>query len=146
MRKFSPSFLLIPSFLLSSFPYSVLEGSFYAKCDQSSEPFFVIVRRIFLSSWTLSKTSSFFTRSVQLISCILPSTIHDFLPISDLLSEVSKTRLHKKMYSICCMSLTSTQRRKIPFICTCDYGMKPLHSLGGHSLAFHRGGPSSIPV
>jgi hypothetical protein len=56
-------FLLFPS--VTSF-----RRQFYATCNQSSYSSFFIVCRIFLSSLTACNTS-FFTRSVQIIFCIL---------------------------------------------------------------------------
>ena len=60
-----PSLLSFPLFFLH---WRVLEGSSYARCDQSF--LLCIVCSTFLSSLTLSNTS-FLKRSVQLIICIL---------------------------------------------------------------------------
>jgi hypothetical protein len=69
------------------------------------------VWRIFLSSLTFYNTSSFLTRSVQLIfSILLQHYFKNFPGISDLFSEVSKFHHHTKLHSKCNFLLVPSQK------------------------------------
>ena len=70
-----------------------------------------VVRRIFLSSSTLynTRTSSFFTRSVQMTCAILLQHHISKLPsYSGLLFEVSKLQHHTELYTKCSILLVSS--------------------------------------
>ena len=67
------------------------------------------VCRMFLSSLTLCDTSSFFTRSVQVIfSILLQHQISELSRISDLISEAFSIQRHEKQCSKCNISLLSS--------------------------------------
>jgi hypothetical protein len=67
-----------------------------------------VVLRIFLSSLTLFNTSSFITRSVQLIFSYFSRTLQNFRGISDLLAEVFNSQHQTKLCSECSALLVSS--------------------------------------
>ena len=88
---------------------SVLEGSSYTTCDQTSQPSFLpfIVCRTFLSS--LTPNTSFLTRSAQLcFPSISSTTFQNVQAISDLISEVSRFQYCAIQFSKCNISIVSS--------------------------------------